>query len=191
MGTLIVTETSLISWKLPHGLLSRKVLFWMHLPTKFYDLTPTKTRAMTAHTFHRPPGWPQKPKPNNSRSSCQNVLWLKLLVNIGCHQPACQVSSPTDQQLRVICNLNIFNESCRQKPKNLSSSKLTGWVFSVTNCHKLSCNYHFKAIRPLKKDNFRFSALGLSRSTDFWSHPEIKNSTNKNLWKVTLTLQKP
>ena len=64
-----------------------------------------------------------------------------------------------------------------QNPKNPSSSKLTGWVFFVTNCLRLSYYYHFNVIRRLKKANFRFSALGSSRSTDFRSHPEVKNST--------------
>ena len=51
------------------------------------------------------------------------------------------------------------------------------WLFFVTNCLRLSYYYHFKMIRPLKNANNRFSALGSTRSTDFGSHPELKNST--------------
>ena len=51
-----------------------------------------------------------------------------------------------------------------------------GWVFFITNCLRLSYYYHFKDIRRVKKANFQFLALGLSRSTDFRSHPEVKNS---------------
>ena len=52
-----------------------------------------------------------------------------------------------------------------------------GWIFLVTNCLRLSYYYHFKMIRPLKNANFRFSALWSTRSTNFRSHPEVKNST--------------
>ena len=71
------------------------------------------------------------------------------------------------------------SRGCR-KPKNPSSSKLTGVVcFFVTNCLRLSYYYHFKVIRPLKKANFRFSALGLSQSTDFWSESGIEKIYNR------------
>ena len=66
-----------------------------------------------------------------------------------------------------------------------------GWVFFVLNCLGLSYYYHFKIIRPLKNANFRFSALGSTRSTNFWSQPEfLKKAPLESPWKVTLTLQK-
>ena len=61
--------------------------------------------------------------------------------------------------------------------KIANSSKLTGVGIFVTNCLRLSYYYHFKMIRPVKNANFRFSALGSTRVTDFRSHPEVKNST--------------
>ena len=43
----------------------------------------------------------------------------------------------------------------------------------------LSCYYHFKVIRSLKKANLRFSALGSSRSTNFRSEFGNENITNR------------
>ena len=101
------------------------------------------------------------------------------LVNIGCPQPAYQLSWPRDHPLRVVCNLNIFNESWLPKPEKSEFKIDRGLYFFVSICLRLSYYYHFKIIRPLKKASSRFSALGLSRSTDFRSESGVKNIPNR------------
>ena len=66
------------------------------------------------------------------------------------------------------------------KPEKSDFVKIdrSGYFF-VTNCLKLSYYYHFKIIRPLKKANFRFSALGSSRSTDLRSEFGNESITNR------------
>ena len=63
------------------------------------------------------------------------------------------------------------------KPEKSEFVKIDRVGYFVPNCLRLSYYYHFKMIRPLKNANFRFSELGSSRSTDFRSLPEVKNST--------------
>ena len=96
----------------------------LHLPTKFYVLTPTRTRAIINHTFTRAPAWPQISKLNISGSSVQNVSGKKFSVNIRCHQVACQVSWPKDEPLKVVCNLKIFKESWVPKPEKSEYVKI-------------------------------------------------------------------
>ena len=79
----------------------------------------------------------------------------------------------------LVCNLKIFSESWVPKPEKSEFVKIDQGGFFVTNCLRLSYYYHFKVIRLLKNANFRFSALGLSRSTGVRSEFGVKNITNR------------